>query len=139
MLLHMRRCTRPTSPEFLLQDQPLTEGTSLPNPRAPAHQSERNGNTSQTNKRKKGSSPWNPERFIERISSQREKRSSNAPHNNGSCQCAGRVDLVCVGHVGKKRDEDGLESIPEDEPGHHGCCPMHGGFCCPGEPEHAYC
>lgn len=114
--LYLRRCTRPTSPEFLLQDQPLTEGTSLPNPRTPSHQSKRNRNASQTNKPKEGSSPRNPERVIERLSSQREKCASNTPHNNGSCQCASRVDFVCIGHVGKKRNEDGLESEPENKP-----------------------
>ena len=139
MPLYLRRCTRSTSPEFLLQDQPLTERTSLPNPRTPVHQSKRNRNASQTNKSNEGSGPRNPERFVERLSGQREKRSSNAPHNNRSCQSAGRVDFVCVGHIGKKGNEDGLESESKDEPGHHGCCPVHGRLCCPGEPEHADC
>lgn len=99
--------------EHILFQQPLTEWTPLPNPRTEVEQCKRNRDTRKTGEPKYRSSPRNPKFRIKRIRSEREQRSSNAPHDHRGCQCTGRVDSVCVGDICQQRDEKCLVAESE--------------------------
>lgn len=119
--------------------EPLTERTPFPDPRPIVKQSKWNRDASKASKPKNRSSPCNAKFRIKWISSKREERTSDTPHNNRSSQCAGRVDFVCVGDVCQKWNESCLVSQPEYDSWKYWDNPGDAGLGGPGEPEEADC